>query len=262
MTAFAARTPGALLGNFVNWLLRGVTYSVPTLLWGQQWPLDAVAAALFLGLLDGWSRLRLARTARAFVAETDGLIISSGFESIRVAWANLLAVEVWHRMNRLDYAAVHYRTPAGNVVATCWEQDRREELLRFVRSCAAFANAADPHRRIVRVHLGDRAVYLAFLQRLSLDVTVALTLGMLGGIASHALWLGATAGLVSASLAATPYLHRAELVLHDGIWWQRTKGTLEPLRAVPGSLCLWAGCLGEQGDAVARPVATGGVTST
>lgn len=254
MSAFAARTPGALLGNFVNWLLRGVTCSLPTLLWAQRWPLEAAAAALFLGLLDGWSRLRLARTARAFVAEPEGLVISSGLDSIRVAWSDVLAVEVWHRMNRVDYAAVHYRTPAGNVVATCWDQDHREELLGFVRRCAALANAGNPPRRIVRVHLGDRAAYVTLLRRLSLDVAMALTLGMLGGVASHALWLGATAGLVSASLAATPYLQPAELVLHDGIWWQRTKGTLKPLRAVPGSLRFWAGCLCEQGDAVTRPV--------
>jgi len=39
---------------------------------------------------------------------------------------------MWRRLNRVDYVAVHYRTTAGNEVATCWEQGRREELLLFV----------------------------------------------------------------------------------------------------------------------------------
>jgi hypothetical protein len=99
----------------------------------------------------------------------------------------------------------------------------------------------------VRAHLGDRGVYLALLRRLSLDIASALLVGLLCSNASHALWLGAAAALLSASLAATPYLHRAELVLHDGVWWQhRNNGDLTRLRVVPKSLRLWASYLSEQ----------------
>lgn len=73
-----------------------------------------------------------------------------------------------------------------------------------MRQCAALAKAACPRRTIVRAHLGDRSVYLALLRRLSLDVASALLVGLLCGNASHALWLGAAAALLSASLAATP----------------------------------------------------------
>ena len=246
MRAFSARTAGARSSFLATWLVRAVTYSLPTIAWTEQGQGYSLALALFLGALDGWFRLRLARTARSLVAEADALVISSAFDSARIAWSDVLAIEVWHRLNRVDYAAMHYRTKAGNSVATCWEQGRREELLLFVRECAALAHAARPHRTIVRVHLGDHAVYSALLRRLALDVALALLVGLLCGIASHAIWLGAAAGLLSALMAATPYLHRPELVHSAGAWWHRRgNGELAPVPVMPQSLRLWARYLAE-----------------
>lgn len=225
-----------------TWLVRAVTYSLPTLEWNGHG--YALTVALFLGALDGWFRLRVGRTARSLVAEVDALIISSGFDSVRVPWSKVLAVEVWHRLNRVDYVAVHYRATVGNSVATCWEQGHREALLVFVHRCAALARAAEPRKTIVRAQLGDRAVYVALLRRLSLDVAFALLVGMLCGTARHALWLGAAAGLLSTFLAATPYFHGSELVLNNGMWWQRRRnGELAAVRVTPQSLRLWAGYL-------------------
>ena len=158
MFEFAARTAGARTSFLAVWLVRGVTYCMPALFWEQQEPSFAYAFALFLGLIDGLFRWRVARTARSFVAETDALVISSGIATARVAWSDVLAIEVWHRVNRVDSAAVHYRTASGYEVATCWEQGHREELVLFVRRCAAFAKVARPRRTIVRVNLSDRAV--------------------------------------------------------------------------------------------------------
>lgn len=246
MHAFGASAVTTATSILASWLVRGVTYSLPTLLWQSGGQRDAVALALALGLLDGCNRLRLARTARSVVAAADALVISSGLGSTRVDWSDVLAVEVWHRLNRVDSTAVHYRTTAGIVVATCWEQGRRKELVQFVRQCAALAKAACPRRTIVRARLGDRSVYLALMRRLSLDVASALLVGLLWGNASHALWLGAAAALLSASLAATPHLHRAELVLRDGVWWRhRSNGDLARLRVLPKSLRLWASYLNE-----------------
>jgi hypothetical protein len=230
----------------MTWLVRAVTYGVPTLVWTKQGQAYALTLALFLGAVDGWFRLRVGRTARSLVADADALTISSGLDSTRIPWSNVLAVEVWHRLNRLDYVAVHYETATGNSVATCWEQGDREALLRFVQQCATQAQAAEPRKAIVRARLGDRAVYVSLLRRLSLDLALALLVGMLCGIASHALWLGAAAALSSGLLAATPYLHGAELVHRDGVWWQRRgNGKLAPLRGIPQSLRLWAGHLSE-----------------
>jgi len=241
MLEFAARTASARSSFLAVWLVRGVAYCLPALVWEQQGPGYATAFALFLGLIDGLFRWRVARTARSFVAEADALVISSGLDTARVAWSNVLAIEVWHRLNRVDYCAVHYRTTAGNQVATCWEQGRREELLLFVRKCAALAKAARPRRTIARVSLSDRAAYLDLLRRLSLDLALAVLVGMLCGIVGPALWLGAAAGLVSSSLAATPYLHCTALVRRHGVWWRRRKNAkLERLRGLPPSLRPWA----------------------
>lgn len=246
MRAFSVRTAAAKSSILATWLVRVVTHGLPALVSMEQGQGYALVVALFLGALDGWFRLRLARTARSLVADADALIITSGLDSARVAWSNVLAIEVWHRLNRVDYVAVHYRTTTGRAVATCWDQDRRDELLQFVRECAVLARAAGPNRTMVRAHLGHHAVYLALLRHLLLDVALALLVGMLCGIASRALWLGAAAGLLSASMAATPYLYRSELVRIDGAWWRtRRNGELARLRVVPRSLRLWACYLSE-----------------
>lgn len=246
MHAFSATTAGARCSFSATWLVRAATYSLPSLVWTTQDQGYALALALFLGALDGWSRLRLARSARSFVAETDALVVSSGLTSNRIAWSDVLAIEVWHRPNRVDYAAVHYQAPAGKSVATCWEQDHREELLRFVRECAALVQATGPRRTILRAQLGDRAVYLTLLRHLSLDVAFALLVGVLCGVASHTVWLGTAAGLLSTLIAATPHVCGPELVRKDGAWWQRRRnGEPTRLAVVPRSLRLWAGCLSE-----------------
>lgn len=246
MRAFSVTTAAATSSMLVTWLVRVVTYSLPTLVSTEQGQGYALVVALFLGPLDGCFRLRLARTARSLVAEADALVITSGIDSARVAWSNVLAIEVWHRLSRVDYLAVHYRTTNGRAVATCWAQDRRDELLLFLRECAVLTRAAGPNRTMVRAHLGHHAVYLALLRRLLLDVALALLVGMLCGLTSRALWLGAAAGFLSASMAATPYLCRSELVRIDGAWWRtRRNGELARLRVVPRSLRLWAGYLSE-----------------
>jgi hypothetical protein len=246
MRAFSVRTAAAKSSILATWLVRVVTYSLPTLVATEQGQGYALALTLFLGALDGWFRLRLARTARSLIADADALVISSGLDSVRVAWSNVLAIEVWHRLNRVDYVAVHYGITTGRSVVTCWDQDGRDELLLFVRECAVFARAAGPRRTIARARLGDQAVYLALLRHLLLDVALALLVGLLCGITSSALWLGTAAGLLSASMAATPYLCRSELVRIDGAWWRaRRNGELARLRVVPRSLRLWAGYLSE-----------------
>jgi hypothetical protein len=74
-----------------------------------------------------------------------------------------------------------------------------------------------------------------------LDVALALLVGILCEIPSHAIWLGAAAGLLSAAMATTPYLHRPKLVRKDGVWWQRRgNGELTRLHVIPRSLRLWA----------------------
>jgi hypothetical protein len=247
MHTFSARSAGARGSPLATGLVRAVTYSLPTLLWTAHGQEYALTLALFLGAFDGWCRLRLARTARSLVAEADAMVFSSAFDPARVAWSDVLAIEVWHRLNRVNYAAVHYRTKAGNSVATCWEQGGREELLLFVKECAALAHAASPRRTITRACLRDRAVYLSLLRRLWLDVALALSVGFLCGIPSHAIWLGAAAGLLSGTLATTPNVRRSELVHRDGVWWYRRRnGVLTRPTVVPRSLRLWAGYLADQ----------------
>lgn len=232
------------MGSVATLLVRALTYALPPFLAAEQGYGHALALALFLGVLDGWFRLHVARTARSLVAETDALVIASGLDSVRTAWSNVLAIEVWHRLNRMDYVAVHYRGTAGNTVATCWAQGQREDLLLFVQECAKLAQAAGPRNTIARANLGDHAVDLALLRRLSLDLALALLVGMLCGITSHAIWLGAAAGLPSTLMAAAPYLHRAELVRSEGVWWQHHKnGELTRLRVIPRSLRLWTRAL-------------------
>jgi hypothetical protein len=250
MHAFSARTAGARSSFAAIWLVRVATYGVPTLASVRQGQAFALGLALFLGALDGWFRLRVARTARSLIAEADAMVISSGLDIARIAWPNVLAIEVWHRLNRVDYVAVHYRATGGNSVSTCWEQGNRDGLLELVRRCGALVQAVGPRTTIALAHLGDRAVRLALLRRLSHDLALALLVGTLCGITNHAIWLGAAAGFVSTLMTAAPYLNRAELVMRDGVWWQRAKnGELVSLRVIPRSLRLWVGSLSE----TARP---------
>ena len=203
--------------------------------------------ALFLGALDGWFRLRVARTARSLVAETDALVISSGFASIRIAWSSVLAVEVWHRLNRVDYVALHYRARNGNSVATCWEQGSREELLLFLRHCAKLAQVAGLRRTVVFANLRDRGVFAPLLKRLSVDLAIALLAGLLCGITCRAIGLGAAAGFLSTAMAAAPYRSRKELFRsEDGVWRRRGRnGELVALPVIPRSVGLWIRALSE-----------------
>jgi hypothetical protein len=181
------------------------------------------------------------------VAETDALVISSGFATTRIAWSSVLAVEVWHRLNRVDYVALHYRAPNGNSVATCWEQGSREELLLFVRHCAKLAQIAGPRRSIAFANLRDREVFAPLLRRSSVDLAMALLAGVLCGITGRAIELGVAASFLSTVLAAVPFRYREELVRSDdGVWCRRAKtGELTPLRVIPRSLALWIRALSE-----------------
>jgi len=245
--AFSARTAAARSSVAATSLVRAATYSVPTLVSAGQGQGFALVLALFLGALDGWFRLRVARTARSLVAETDALVISSAFASTRIPWSSVLAVEVWQRLNAVDYVALHYRAPNGNSVATCWEQGSREELLLFVRHCAELAQVAGLRRTVAFAHLGDRDVYAPLFGRLLVDLAVALLVGVLCEITGRAIGLGAAAGFLSTAMAAAPYRYREELVRSDdGVWRRRAKnGELTPLRVIPRSVGLWIRALSE-----------------
>lgn len=244
--AFSAKSATARSSIVATWLVRAAAYSVPTLESARQGQAFALALALFLGAIDGWFRTRVSRTARSFVAQTDALVISSGFARARIAWSDVLAIEVWQRLNRVDYVTVHYRSTHGNAVATCWEQGDRDRLLELVRECAAFVQAVEPRTTITRAQLTDRAVGVPLLRRLSLDLALALVIGTLCGITTRALWLGAAAGLLSTLVTAAPYLRRKELLLRDGVWWERAKnGQLLRLRVIPRSLRRWVDTLSE-----------------
>jgi len=245
--AFSARTAAARSSVVATSLVRAVTYSVPILVYAGQDRGFALWLALIFGGLDGWFRLRVARTARSLVAELDALVIESGFASTRIAWTSVLAVEVWQRMNRVDYVALHYRARKGNSVATCWDQGRREELLQFVRHCAEQVQVAGPRRTVAVAHLGDRDVYSRLFGRLSVDLVLALLVGALCEMPGRALGLGAVAGLLSTSMVAAHYCCRKELVRSDdGVWRRRARnGQLTPVRVIPRSLGLWIRALSE-----------------
>jgi hypothetical protein len=147
--------------------------------------------------------------------------------------------------------AVHYQAPGGNFVATSWEQGNRERLLEFVRKSAKLVQRAGARTTITRAHLGDRPVRFALLRRLSLDLALALSVGVLCGVARDAIWLGTLAALPSTLLAATRYLRLKELELRDGIWCERRhEGELVPLRVIPRALRPWVDCLNQ--DAYAQ----------
>jgi hypothetical protein len=244
--AFSARSASARSSFAATWLVRAVTYGAPTLEWARQGSAFALALALFLGAVDGWFRVRVSRSAQSFAAEADALVISSGVQNVRVAWSHVLGVEVWHRLNRVDYVAVHYRATAGASVATCWEQGARDELLQFVRQCAERVQAVGPRTTLALADLGDRTVRLALQRRLAVDLALALLVGIFCGIASHAIWLGAAAGVVSTLMVTAPHLGRKELAMKDGVWWERRRnGELSRLRVIPPSLKLWVSFLNQ-----------------
>lgn len=246
MYTFSARTAGARTSFLATALVRAATFSAPIIAVTEQGQGFAPTLALFLGVLDGWFRLRVARTARSFVVEADALVIRAALDTVRIAWSDLLAVEVWHRWNRVDHVAVHYRAPTGISVATCWEQGNREGLQELVRKCAALVQRDRSRTTIRRAHLGDRTVLLALLRRLSLDLALALSVGALCGLTRQAIWLGTLAALPSTLMAATRYLHPKELELKDGLWCERrNNGQLVPLRVIPRSLRHWVDCLNE-----------------
>ena len=115
-----------------------------------------------------------------------------------------------------------------------------------MRQCAALAQAENPRLTIMRASVADPSVYLSLLRRSSLDLAAALLVGVIFNNPVPALWLGAAAVSASTLLAVAPHLHRTNLVLRDGVWWQ-LRANSEParLRVVPNSLRLWASCLSE-----------------
>jgi len=235
---FASRTSG-----LACLLVRSTSCLLPTVLLLQHDIATAVVVAMSLGVADGWSRLWVSRTADSFTAELDGLVISSGLASRCVAWADVLAIQTWQRINRVDYVAIHYRSADGPAVATCWEQNGHEEMVAFVRECAG---AVTSQRETVALGaIRDRAIWSALLTRFVLDVVVALTWGFVLGIVGPALLLGTVAASVSTVFASTRYsLRPTTLRLKDGLWWLRgTNGSDRALRTVPRSLRLWVNSL-------------------
>ena len=240
MCTFSARTAGARTSFVATALVRAATFSAPIIASTEQGQGFAPTLALFLGVLDGWFRLRVARTARSFVVEADALVIRAGLDTLRIARPDVTAVEVWHLWNRVDYVAIHYQVPAGISVATCWEQGNREGLLALVRKSAALVQLDRSRTTVRRAHLGDQTVRLALLRRLLLDLALALSVGVLCGLIRDAIWLGTLAALPSTLIAAARYLHPKELELRDGIWCERrSNGELVPLRVIPKPLRPW-----------------------
>lgn len=235
---FASRTSGVAC-----LLVRSTSCLLPTVLLSQHDFATGMVAALSLGLADGWSRLWISRTAGSFAAEVEGLVVSSGLASRRIAWADVMAIQTWQRINRVDYVVVHYRSASGMAVATCWEQNGHDELVAFVRACTG---AVTPGRETIALAgLQDRAIWAPLFKRLALDVAVASILGFVLGVVGPAFTLGLTAASVSTLLASSRYAPRApSLVLRDGRWWQSgTDGTVHALQTLPRSLRFWLNAL-------------------
>lgn len=246
MYSFSARSAVARASIAASWLVRVAAYAWPTLVSLQDGFGSALPFALACGLMDGLFRLQVGRNARSFVAEADALVIASGFSTLRIAWSKVTAIETWQQRNRVDLVAVHYEGDAGIAVATCWDQNHREECQAFVRRCAELVQTAGPRSSITRASLAERSVQLLLLRHLALDVAITLLAGILCGVVGQAIWLGLATATVSTSLAASVFLRSARLEAKDGLWWRRGNGEkLERLRVVPRSLRLWVDCLSQ-----------------
>lgn len=241
MHRFAARRLPARSTWLGGWLVRCASWLVPLCVLIDHDLAAAKTSALFMGIGDGLIRLMSSRTARALVAEPEGLLISSGFDTSRIPWADVLAAQTWSLPVWVDYVAVHYRTAEGGHVAICTEQFDHAELVAFVRACASHVNREAPRQEITLFGLQDRAVWWPILRRALQDVAVA---------AFFALWLppalllGAIAVSTSASIAVFRYSFcTRSYVLKDAAWYLDTKRGPKLRSRVPRSLWMWVEAL-------------------
>jgi len=238
---FAARRPISLMSPLLLLLFRGVSWSLPLQTLAQGDLRSAIIFALVLGFAEGSARVRIARTALKLAATARGLVITSGFATSRVRWADVLAVETWRRINGVDRVAVHYRGAHGGAVATCWDHFSRSELLTFVTACGARVSKKNDREKITLVGLSERGAWLPIVQRLALDLAIAACLSW---FVKRALLLGAISGGMSALLACSVYAPKnRDFILKDGLWWRDTRRGLSRLSVIPPSLRMWVDAL-------------------
>lgn len=230
----------SVVGAGEQWV-RLASWYVPAQIASQGDATMAVIFAVWLGAMVGWSRLWSARRAQALVANREGLTVAMGFQTQRIPWTHVLAVETWHRFKWLDYAAVHYRDADQILVVGCWEQFGNHRLRSFVRACAEGVAADSEPTLIRRAGLRDRAIWACLLRRFAVDVTGATLLGYFLGVPGHAFMLGLVSASLSTLLACARHpLTNLVLVQKGGEWWRYGARETAPLRALPRSLRIWA----------------------
>lgn len=240
MHEFGADNGRSQVNGAGNMLLGFISYYAPIQCAAQGDVDFAIVLALGFGAVAGWARLWNAVGAQRFVANHEGLTLTSGLESRRVPWTHVLAVETWHHLNWLDYATVHYLDAGELRVASCWEQFARDKLLTFVRSCAEGVAADAERTTLQRASLLDRVIWLGLLKRLACDMLGAIFVGYLFGSIGEACLLGLLAASLSALIASTRYPVCNRLLLQrDGRWWRLGANEAAPLRSPPRSLSLW-----------------------
>jgi hypothetical protein len=243
MCEFAAKRLVARSSWLFEWVVRCASWVVPlgVLIDRDLWA--ALSAALFLGIADGYVRLMTSRTARSLVAESEGLLISSAFQTSRIPWPQVLAVQTWSRPGGVEHVAVHYRSAAGGGVATCWEQHEHAELVDFIKACGARVNSESERQVITVLGLHERAVWAPLARRALLDVGVAACFALVLG---PALLLGVITAGVSAVIACSRYpLWTTRFFLKDGLWCRETKRGVKRLSTVPRRLRMWVDALGD-----------------
>lgn len=239
MAKFEAKRLMSKSSNLAATLVRGAACLLPTIFALGHGVETGMAAAVGLGLADGWSRLWTARSASSFTAESAGLRITSGLASRLVPWSGVRAIQTWRRSNRVAYVVVHYRTEIGINVASCWEQDGSDDMEDFVRASASWVRAALPARHSATLaSLGDAAIWGGLARRSVLGIVAALVLGRILGVWQQAYLLGVVAALVSTSVECTRYHVRTRTFNLKGGVWSRA-GSTEALGVLPPSLQRW-----------------------
>jgi hypothetical protein len=241
MYEFAAKRLPARSSWLVGSVVRCASWIVPLSQLIERDLTTAKTFALFMGMADGWVRLLAAQTARSLVAEREGLLISSAFQTSRIPWPNVLAVQTTSFPGGVEYVTVHYRTAAGGCVATCWEQHDHAELVAFIRACASQVNRGSQRQGITLFGLHERGVWWPIVRRAMQDVGVAAGFALL---LRPALLLGVITAGVSALIACSrypPWTRR--FILKDGSWFRETKRRAQQRSTIPRSLRMWADAL-------------------
>jgi len=234
----------AIVARPLRLALRLTMCVLPATLAEQSLAMSAFAAALF-GLIDGYSRRLWSYSSRSFIANGEGLEISSGSAVLVVSWEHVLAIQTWRRFDGIEWLAVHYTRAGRLFVATCVSRCAEAELSTFVRACATYVSSGAPRQSITIAGLCDQSVYWPLLKRFLADVAATTLVGALFRAVGPAFALGVLAAALSAGISAARHsLRRTRFVQTDGLW--HTDGhTLRPLHAIPRTLQLWVQCLAE-----------------